>query len=142
MPSEPCPACYRRNGSLPEAEAATVDKGRAYEIGTFMNRLLILLAVVMLTGCVASSKRLAEVRIGMNQDEVMAILGEPHSTSARADGTVLLRYQLSGTNTPMLGASDRRFADGYTVQLKEGKVMAYGKDDEFRALLIKSESAK
>ena len=29
MPSEPCPACYRRNVSLPEAEAANVDEGTA-----------------------------------------------------------------------------------------------------------------
>lgn len=107
-----------------------------------MIKLLILLSVVILTGCVASSKRLAEVQIGMNKAAVVAILGEPHSTSARADGTVLLRYQLSGTNAPILSASDRRFAEGYTVQLKDGKVVAYGKDDEFRSLLIKSESVE
>ncbi|MDA8528930.1 hypothetical protein N9K67_09085 [Opitutaceae bacterium] len=30
--------------------------------------------------------------------------------------------------------NDAQFADGYTVQLKNNKVVAYGRDDEFEAL--------
>lgn len=99
--------------------------------------LLTALAAVslVLSGCVASSKKLAEVSPGMNKDEVVKILGQPKSVSLR-DGSEFMRYQLSGRYTHPLAPTDARFADGYTVQLVDGKVVAYGRDDEFQPVRV------
>ncbi|MFN9663800.1 MAG: hypothetical protein ACK57I_09750, partial [Akkermansiaceae bacterium] len=50
----------------------------------------------------------------------------------------LLRYQLSGRKAPPLNPNHRGFADGYTVKFKSGKVVAYGRDDEFQTINIKN----
>ena len=100
---------------------------------------LCLVFALLLAGCVTSSKRLSEISLGMNKTEVIAVLGEPQSVSARAGGIELLRYQLSGRNAPPLNPNSKVFADGYSVQLIDGKVVAYGRDDEFRAITVKTE---
>ena len=100
-----------------------------------MRQYLVPLAVVLLflSGCVTSSNKLQEVEIGMSKQEVFEVLGSPKSVSARADGSEFLRYQLSGRRAGLY-PNDAQFADGYTVQLKNNKVVAYGRDDEFEAL--------
>lgn len=94
------------------------------------------LAVVLLflSGCVTSSNKLQELEIGMSKQEVFEILGSPKSVSARADGSEVLRYQLSGRHAPLLNPNHALYADGYTVQLMNNKVVAYGRDDEFEAI--------
>lgn len=86
-------------------------------------------------GCVTSATKLGEVQLGMSKLQVVAILGEPASVSASPDGE-LLRYQLRGSG-PLLSRPDGRVATGYTVQLQNGKVVAYGRDDEFRAISVR-----
>lgn len=96
--------------------------------------LTIFVVCMALAGCVTSAKKLSEVSVGMSKSQVMAILGEPASVSASGEGE-LLRYQLRGSG-PLLSRPDGRPATGYTVQLKDGKVVAFGRDDEFRSLRV------
>jgi|APGre2960657423_1045063.scaffolds.fasta_scaffold189873_2 SmpA / OmlA family len=105
-----------------------------------MNRifLFVLAAVFVLTGCVTSAAKLTEISLGMNKSQVTAVLGSPHSVSARDGGTELLRYELSGRSAPILNPNAREFAEGYTVQLMDGKVVAFGRDDEFREITVRS----
>lgn len=98
-------------------------------------RFLLVAAVFVLSGCVTSAKKLSLVSLGMTKAQVVEILGEPASVSARPDGE-LLRYQLSGRYAPPLNPNAKQFADGYTIQLVDGKVVAYGRDDEFRAVNV------
>ena len=100
---------------------------------------LCLVFVLLLAGCVTSSKKLSEISLGMNKSEVIEVLGEPQSVSARVGGVELLRYQLSGRNAAPLSPNAKATADGYSVQLIDGKVVAYGRDDEFRAITVKTE---
>ncbi len=73
----------------------------------------------------------------MSKQQVIQILGNPASVSSH-DSYELLRYQLSGRNAPPLNPNHRGFADGYTVKFKSGKVVAYGRDDEFQTINIKN----
>jgi hypothetical protein len=96
------------------------------------------LFALLLLGCVTSSRKLSDISTGMSKAEVIQILGRPKSTSAH-DGCELLRYQLSGRYAPPLNPNHPMFADGYTVQLCAGKVVAFGRDDEFQAVRVKME---
>jgi predicted component of type VI protein secretion system len=100
---------------------------------------LVGFCVLLVTGCVTSTRKLSELSLGMTKPQVIQVLGEPHSVSAHPDGSELLRFQLSGRDAPLLNPNAKRFADGYTVQLFQGKVVAFGRDDEFRAIRIKTE---
>ena len=100
---------------------------------------LCLVSLLLFAGCVTSSEKLSEVSLGMTKTEVIAVLGQPKSVSARMGGIEILRYQLSGRDAPLLTPNRIEFADGYTVQLIDGKVVAYGRDDEFRAITVKKE---
>jgi hypothetical protein len=70
-------------------------------------------------------------------DKKLRRLGTPASVSSH-DNYELLRYQLSGRKAPPLNPNHRGFADGYTVKFKSGKVVAYGRDDEFQTINIKN----
>jgi hypothetical protein len=100
-----------------------------------MKRILIILVSALLSGCVTSSKKLSQVENGMTKAEVVKLLGDPKSVSLR-DGSEFLRYQLSGRYAPVLNPNGRQFADDYTVQLVNGSVVAYGRDDEFQPVRI------
>ena len=103
-----------------------------------MRFLPLLLVAFLFAGCVASASKISQISLGMTKAQVVVILGQPKSVSARADGTELLRYELSGRNAPLLNPNAKNFSDGYTVQLHSGKVVAYGRDDEFRAIQIRT----
>ena len=75
----------------------------------------------------------------MNKSAVIEALGKPKSVSARIGGIEILRYQMSGRDAPLLTPNRKEFADGYTIQLIDGKVVAYGRDDEFRAITVRKE---
>jgi hypothetical protein len=101
-------------------------------------RFSSLVGLLFLTiACVTSSKKLTEISIGMTKPQVITILGEPKSVSGRNDGTELLRYQLSGRSAPIGNPNGRQFADGYTIQFFQDKVVAYGRDDEFKAVDVR-----
>ncbi len=79
-----------------------------------------LLPVLLLVGC-ATASRLNSVRLGMTRDEVVAVAGEPSSTSQMGNEQ-FLKYQL---------ASDWIFTDRYYVRLTNGRVDAFGRVGDF-----------
>jgi hypothetical protein len=101
-----------------------------------MHKLLLVTAALLLAGCVTSANKIAQIELGMDRAQVVAVLGQPRSVSARDGGVELLRYDLSGREAPLLNPNDRRWAEGYTVKLTDGKVTAFGRDDEFRELRV------
>lgn len=101
-----------------------------------MKMVTLLVLSIAIIGCVTSSKKLAQVSQGMSKQEVVQILGPPASVSFH-QGYELMRYQLSGTSAPLLNPNHRGFAEGYTVKFKSGKVVAYGRDDEFKTINVK-----
>lgn len=99
-------------------------------------RVFMITVALLLASCVTSSEKLSEISLGMSKADVIAVLGQPKSISAKTGGVELLRYQLSGRNAPPLNPNAKAFADGYTVQLINGKVVAFGRDDEFQAINV------
>ena len=79
--------------------------------------LLVLLVAGMLAGC-ATADRLNRVHIGMNQEEVIAIMGPPNSKSAQGN-IEYLTYYLSNESRP----GDQP----YSVRLVDGKVESFGR---------------
>jgi len=79
---------------------------------------LALLLLALLAGCVTAEK-LNQVRIGMTKDQVIAILGQPDSTSAQAN-IEYLTYYLS-TDTGYYREIP------YSVRLVDGKVESFGR---------------
>jgi hypothetical protein len=81
---------------------------------------LLILLLVLILGC-ASSSKINAVDLGMSEAEVVAAMGEPDSTSA-VENSVLLRYKLWAGGP---------FLDDYFVELKDGRVLAYGRVGDF-----------
>ncbi|MCK8602765.1 DUF2845 domain-containing protein [Desulfoferrobacter suflitae] len=86
-----------------------------------MKTLMTLTVLVLFVFGCASSSRMNQVNIGMTKQEVIAAVGQPTSTSAKGD-LEYLNYRLyrGGFMT-----------DDYFVQLKEGKVKAFGRAGDF-----------
>ena len=79
---------------------------------------LVLLLAALFTGC-ASADQLNKLRIGMSKDQVVAILGQPDSTSAQSN-IEYMTYYLSNDNS--YGRDQP-----YMVRLVEGKVESFGR---------------
>lgn len=90
-------------------------------------RFLFLLWLVI-TGCTTASK-LNHLKLGMNKDQVLQIMGEPYSTSA-ADDIEYLNYQLSDNGNDAFWG---RMKSEYFVRLKDGKVNAFGQLGDFNS---------
>ena len=78
----------------------------------------ILLLAALFTGC-ATADKLNKVHIGMTKDQVIALLGQPDSTSAQAN-IEYMTYYLS--NDSSYGRDQP-----YMVRLVEGKVESFGR---------------
>ena len=81
----------------------------------------ILLAIVLLFGCAASSKKMNRVQLGMTKAEVIKAMGSPQSTSA-IKNVEYLRYRFR---------TDGLFTAEYYIRLNEGSVAAFGKAGDF-----------
>lgn len=83
-------------------------------------RLAILFLVIagLLAGC-ATADKLNDLRIGMSQDQVIALMGKPDSKSAQAN-IEYFTYFLSND-------SSRYGNQPYLVRLVEGKVESFGR---------------
>jgi len=79
---------------------------------------IILLLAALFTGC-ATADKLNKVHIGMTKDQVIALLGQPDSTSAQAN-IEYMTYYLS--NDSSYGGDQP-----YMVRLVEGKVESFGR---------------
>jgi hypothetical protein len=89
-----------------------------------MNKILVLLAVVLIAGCMAMASNINTVSLGMTKQEVIARLGEPAGMSAIND-IEYMNYTLR--ESMALGS----YPDKYFVRLRNGKVDAYGRHGDF-----------
>lgn len=87
-----------------------------------MKRTLVLSLVVslILIGCVTANK-MNNVSLGMTKPEVIAVMGNPTSTSAKGD-TEYLNYIFTNRKLNL---------NHYFVRLINGKVESYGKLGDF-----------
>ena len=82
--------------------------------------IVLVVTAFLLVGCGSASK-LNKVEIGMTQQQVIDVIGEPNSTSA-AEDLVYLRYNLW---------TEGFFWEDYFVQIKNDHVEAYGRIGDF-----------
>jgi hypothetical protein len=87
-----------------------------------------LAAVVIagIMGCTATAQKTNHLRLGMTKQEVLQVMDNPVSTTARGDVEVL-RYELYETRYRAF----HDFAVPYFIWLKDGRVKAYGKIGDF-----------
>jgi len=88
----------------------------------YLSVLAIGLVIPALVGCASSSKKLNKISPGLTKDEVLVILGRPHSTSAQGE-TEYLSYNLINK-----GGGDLR---EYTVKLVHGAVESFGERTDY-----------
>ena len=84
---------------------------------------LVVLAMLLLTACASTSERTNQLRLGMDRQQVIEVMGMPAGTSSM-DDVVFLKYFLSNYRFAL-------FADNYYVRLTNGKVDAYGRVGDF-----------
>ncbi len=106
-------------------------------------RMKILILVIFLVGCVNTAKNMDYVFVGMSREGVIIALGEPTDTRT-SDGVEYMYYRLrtapiaevqggcGAAGVATLGLAYlykgcRYSDDDYFIQLKEGKVAAYGR---------------
>jgi hypothetical protein len=87
---------------------------------TKLSLIALVLFGALLTGCMTSSD-LNKLQIGMTKEQVIAILGQPDSTSAQAN-VEYLTYYLEADG---IASYDRERA--YMVRLVDGKVESFGR---------------
>lgn len=114
-----------------------------------MKKLIVLIFSLTALGCSSTAKKLNEVSVGMSKKEVMEALGDPDETRA-SEGVEYLMYELrkapgGGTQTacasvgvltwglPYLFKGCQYSDDDYFVQLKDGRVFAYGRVGDFNS---------
>jgi hypothetical protein len=90
-----------------------------------MLHILILVAVVVITGC-ASTTKMNNLSVGMTKKEVISVMGSPGSTAAPRGGAEILRYELRSRQDILVGGFSV-----YFVRLIDGKVDSYGKLGDF-----------
>ena len=96
-----------------------------------MKKSFLLLLCLGLIGC-ATAPALNNVSLGMTKGEVIKVLGNPSSVSAK-DNTEYLKYGCLGSSFLVLTAEcDQRLGRGeYFVRLVNGKVESYGNVGDF-----------
>lgn len=114
-----------------------------------MNKLFVWVFALAALGCSSSAKKLNQVSVGMSKAEVMEVLGDPNETRA-SEGVEYLMYELrkapgGGTQTACAvgGVATWGLAylfkgcqysdDDYFVQLRDGRVNAYGRIGDFNS---------
>lgn len=94
-----------------------------------MKRLLIItipLALALaVSGCAASASKLSSLRPGMTKQEVVSIMGTPDGEGLDGD-RAYMNYRLFENRMTDFEPSP------YTVVLKDGKVVSYGRESQVR----------
>jgi SmpA / OmlA family len=83
--------------------------------------LCVLAALALLMGC-ATAHKLNRLSLGMTKEQVISVMGAPDTTGAQDDREYLV-YHLSDTKLESFVG----FTEPYVVQLKGGKVDAFGR---------------
>ena len=81
------------------------------------------LALVVFTGCQTPSSQLNQVHLGMDEPQVVKILGQPASRAESRNGMVTLYYTLRENGSGTINAP-------YSVKFIDGKVDSYGRDGQ------------
>lgn len=89
-----------------------------------MKRLALVLLLVF-SGC-DNAEKMNRLSVGMTKQEVKSVLGSPKTSSA-SDGFEYWKFFLADEKQRWVTGG---FGD-YMVKFKDGKVVAYGKEDEF-----------
>lgn len=84
-----------------------------------------LFTAVFLAGC-ATAHKISGVQLGMTKDEVIRVMGNPISVSAKG-GSEYLNYALSETGDDAFYG----LTEPYYVRLVNGKVESYGRTGDF-----------
>lgn len=112
-------------------------------------KYVVIFLSILLAACANTARNLNAVSVGMTKADVINVLGDPDETRA-AEGIEYLIYELR--KAPSAGAQtacgvagvytlglaylfkDCQYSDNdYFVQLKGGKVMAYGRIGDFNS---------
>jgi hypothetical protein len=93
--------------------------------GETMKYFYILFLSLVITAC-ATSGKINGVQLGMTKSDVIKVMGDPVSISAK-DGTEYLNYKLSETDDDAF----RGWTSPYYVRLINGKVDSYGRTGDF-----------
>jgi outer membrane protein assembly factor BamE (lipoprotein component of BamABCDE complex) len=96
-----------------------------------LKTFMVLIVVVLITGCATSSKKLNRLNVGMSKAEVVHILGTPESTRATRGVEFLVfnlreRIARPGEAIAPIGINEK-----YFVKLFDGKVESYGHLGDF-----------
>ena len=83
-----------------------------------MNKVIWLLLLVLVTGCV-TSRRINRVQVGASREDVIRLLGQPDTISASQSAEVL-HYQLRESINDW-------YASPYYVRIINGKVDSFGR---------------
>ncbi len=86
------------------------------------NILLLLLFASAICGCGTTSATLSRLSVGMSKEEVIRIMGQPHTTAAKGQEEYL-SYNLDVEN---LGGKRE-----YFVKLVSGRVESFGQKGDF-----------
>jgi hypothetical protein len=82
---------------------------------------ILILGMIFLTGCISTHEQMNDLSLGMSRQEVLAKMGEPDDI--KDDGVKeLLTYKLSVDDGT--GTEEKK---DYWVELKEGRVIDYGR---------------
>jgi len=87
--------------------------------------VILLSIVALLAGC-ASAHKISKVQIGMTKEEVIAVMGNPVSTSAQGNFEYL-NYALSETGDDAFMG----WTKPYFIRLVNGHVESYGRTGDF-----------
>lgn len=91
------------------------------------NLTLILISGLVLTSCVTPRSQTNALEMGMSQEEVMQIMGEPESSSLREDGTQCLNYSLW---RDFWNRSPGNYSDRYYACFRENMLVSYGNQED------------
>jgi SmpA / OmlA family len=84
--------------------------------------VLLFLSLTVLAGCATFSEKMNELSIGMTKEQVIEVLGQPASTSAK-DNLQYMKYKFRRDN--------QLLPPQHFVRLVDGKVDAYGRIGDF-----------
>jgi len=100
----------------------------------FLVAFVCLSFALLESGCIASSKKMNLLSIGMTKAEVISKLGTPSSSRA-IKGTEYLVYNLAPAEAIFV---DENHLPEYFVRIIDGKVDAYGKAGDFDSVKDKT----
>ena len=84
-----------------------------------MQRLLLVLSLIWVVGCVSTTKRLDKIKVGMSREQVISLMGKPESTMQSLQGEIL-RYELNESINDWYPAP-------YYIYIVNGKVKHLGR---------------